>query len=762
MDGIDNNAGSSVESSRPYAVRLTRCVLQESVTLQSIVVHKADEIFILIIEPFKKSKIENDRGEVVEQKKEKKSSVGTCPYYKLKYANGQDPNINYDPNHTETLRSLQSFTLKSTVTKPDTSKPVRTRNAKKKAVEEMPADEEDPNTISLSQAVAYIGQPTPTVTYSNVGGGFIVIDEPPPELFPMAPSENLRMTGADKKQKISQYDLMKDSDNKNKQFCPVSSNFSFKPIAYRACDQQGKIIEEDPNLYIFTGKMANLGRVFMRLTDLQVRLGIGGALQYWKDWSNVNNAKTSGAFTPPFPIWDADGTYLKDFGALKWSYFILPQDLADPNTAGQQLIRYCELAQAACFIPAETGGMPWRYWNKAADTMPKTSTKQDIAPTAPIAVDPVTLYFECFEHLIFNGWKDRFDECVKTAIKKSRFNPGFQALESTDAFFDDKTLVKIGVHPLGLFETYVTRTDMTAMLAMNDKKPIQMDDVPFPLEPAVAKALKQPSKVTSTHAKIKKPEAAESIPQPDANAIEQEDEEEDPPGENDTVTEISTNKLAAARNRERKPGQDDVMGLSAFQVSENLWTKNEREAIGIEGGGDVEWLHRSAFSFGRLKHGQTGTPQTPRNLVWGTGQVNTAMIRAESFIKRVARRTNSTVTLTTSLTYTEAPVDTTWMRPYPWMAPVLTYKFSGKGEKLADPGANSKETAIFDFNNIVEFMPFERLMPNYLEYFLDTEVEKLIFPWEVTKEQAALEAFIESGVDDDDSKKAGEAGPGTA
>ncbi|KZS92228.1 hypothetical protein SISNIDRAFT_125486 [Sistotremastrum niveocremeum HHB9708] len=209
--------------------------------------------------------------------------------------------------------------------------------------------------------------------------------------------------------------------------------------------------------------------------------------------------------------------------------------------------------------------MPWRYWNKAADKTPNKNTDKNPVPTTAAPVAPVTLYFKCYDHLIFDGWEDLFLACVKTAATKSRFNPTVYAKESTDDFFDNNDLVKIGVHPLGLFETYVTSDDLQKMLEMNVDKPIEKDTVPYPTDPAVDEGLNVPSKVKITDDKINKPEDAESIPQPKpgANTIG----EENPPAKNDTVTDISTNKLAAARNRERKPGQDDAMGLSAFEVS---------------------------------------------------------------------------------------------------------------------------------------------------------------------------------------------------
>ncbi|KZS92232.1 hypothetical protein SISNIDRAFT_455991, partial [Sistotremastrum niveocremeum HHB9708] len=182
-------------------------------------------------------------------------------------------------------------------------------------------------------------------------------------------------------------------------------------------------------------------------------------------------------------------------------------------------------------------------------------------------------------------------------------------------------------------------------------------------------------------------------------------------------------------------------------VAETMLGEEVAEQEGIEGDGDVEWLHRSAFSFGRLKMGKTGTPQTVRNMVWGTAEVNTAMIRAESFVKRLARRTKNTVQVTTSIEYTD---DTDWIKPlkYTWLAPILCYRIVGTGRRWTQLGGGSKKTCRCDFNYKLRFWPFERLMPNLLEYHLDKLVEKLIYPWDVSQETDEQEEKRDAAADD--------------
>ncbi|KAI1171380.1 hypothetical protein F4777DRAFT_593821 [Nemania sp. FL0916] len=101
-----------------------------------------------------------------------------------------------------------------------------------------------------------------------------------------------------------------------------------------------------------------------------------------------------------------------------------------------------------------------------------------------------------------------------------------------------------------------------------------------------------------------------------------------------TVTNIKQSRIETAGNFPRCKTQAAVMGgVSATQVAERIWGKDVMARA-------AEWLHRSAYSYGGIGEGNTNadTSQVVENLVFGTYEANTKMIRYEEYLKRMAKR----------------------------------------------------------------------------------------------------------------------------
>ncbi|RPD59113.1 hypothetical protein L226DRAFT_510190 [Lentinus tigrinus ALCF2SS1-7] len=104
-----------------------------------------------------------------------------------------------------------------------------------------------------------------------------------------------------------------------------------------------------------------------------------------------------------------------------------------------------------------------------------------------------------------------------------------------------------------------------------------------------------------------------------------------------TSTLVTADKIDAANSMRRMAtSQKTVMGdVSATEVAAMLWPANTLDADRKPS--DAEWLHRSAFHFGGLgDKADYGTSQCRANLVFGTGECNTDMIRGENAVSTLA------------------------------------------------------------------------------------------------------------------------------
>ncbi|KAJ7364477.1 hypothetical protein DFH08DRAFT_930390 [Mycena albidolilacea] len=117
---------------------------------------------------------------------------------------------------------------------------------------------------------------------------------------------------------------------------------------------------------------------------------------------------------------------------------------------------------------------------------------------------------------------------------------------------------------------------------------------------------------------------------------------------------VTSRKMELARGK-RDGGTLQIMGLSATEVATALWGQSSR-STGM-GSWKAEWLHRSAYAYGGLEEPVSlSSSNDPGNLVFGSWECNTDMIRAENFVTQLTKRTTPTGvnfkgSLTTANTY---------------------------------------------------------------------------------------------------------------
>ncbi|PVF91964.1 hypothetical protein CPB86DRAFT_718414 [Serendipita vermifera] len=201
-------------------------------------------------------------------------------------------------------------------------------------------------------------------------------------------------------------------------------------------------------------------------------------------------------------------------------------------------------------------------------------------------------------------------------------------------------------------------------------------------------------------------------------------------GDADTTFDVEINyqKMAAVAGTKRDPDQKTVMGgVSATDIAKSLWNEDERK----HGVMPAEWLHRSAFRFGGLEDkGNPVSSQVWRNLIFGTSECNTHMIRAENAISMfLAMQTEGdgtrghTGTLKTTNVRegkvlhwkpdgkTEEKEIDGWVKDkkYMWLCMELKYEWTTKSDK------NNK----YELHGTQSYDPFSQYVPLLLEARFD-------------------------------------------
>ncbi|KAK2671308.1 hypothetical protein RAB80_013730 [Fusarium oxysporum f. sp. vasinfectum] len=217
----------------------------------------------------------------------------------------------------------------------------------------------------------------------------------------------------------------------------------------------------------------------------------------------------------------------------------------------------------------------------------------------------------------------------------------------------------------------------------------------------------------------------------------------------DTTTQVSPISLAAAKNGKRNPTQDKCVaqiGCSANVAMSVIYPGLYPNSAEAKKKRVAEWLHRSAFSYGGLTPGDLGSSQVANNLVLGSPETNTVMMRYEAFVKRLAIHSNQdggdTVIVFTRINYpTLVGWNQDWVQnaQYTWLAPELEYRY------------NNSNTSSPYVSDTRWFYPMQRQTAMLFEALLDKSMEFLCWKWPCWDvNNAVAEALVEStGVDGD-------------
>ncbi|PVF94618.1 hypothetical protein CPB86DRAFT_712792 [Serendipita vermifera] len=211
------------------------------------------------------------------------------------------------------------------------------------------------------------------------------------------------------------------------------------------------------------------------------------------------------------------------------------------------------------------------------------------------------------------------------------------------------------------------------------------------------------------------------------------DIKEPPRGPNDDPEDtfdvsIDYLKMVAVRGAKRNPDQQTVMAdVSATEIAKLLWNEDKRK----NGLMPAEWLHRSAFRFGGLEEkARPVSSQVRRNLIFGTSECNTHMIRAENAITMfLAMQTEGDGTRghkgtlkTTNVregkvlrwkmdgTTEEKEIDG-WVKDkkYMWLCMELKYQWTTKSDKKIK----------YELHGMQSYNPFSQYVPLLLEARFD-------------------------------------------
>ncbi|CUA73143.1 hypothetical protein RSOLAG22IIIB_10581 [Rhizoctonia solani] len=286
------------------------------------------------------------------------------------------------------------------------------------------------------------------------------------------------------------------------------------------------------------------------------------------------------------------------------------------------------------------------------------------------------------------------------------------AIEWTDRRgpFSSDYLEVLGYHPLGFFTLYTHKNDIHYLFKRD------YDSAVLGNRYMVINAM---DKVRPTPNQLKRrADRATGIIPPDQTQA----------SNWSTITIMTKDKLENIKGIPRGTSQKTVMyGHSASEVAKVFgWDREERPA-GMKH--RAEWLHRSAFSFGGLGVRKLMTrpdsSQQVKNLIFGSVEANTTMIRPENTMKRLAAKLGGLpwVKLNTELAQVATSVKPVAVNSLKrggncvWLAWELRYRMHLRTSLLS-----SKEG---DIENELPIDPFSRRIPLRAEVKLDEMVEEL-------------------------------------
>ncbi|SCV42161.1 uncharacterized protein FFB14_07650 [Fusarium fujikuroi] len=173
----------------------------------------------------------------------------------------------------------------------------------------------------------------------------------------------------------------------------------------------------------------------------------------------------------------------------------------------------------------------------------------------------------------------------------------------------------------------------------------------------------------------------------------------------------------------------------------------------------AEWLHRSAFSYGGFVDGKPNNSQTANNLVLGTPDTNTVMMRQaipRAFVKRLAiflKNGENAVVVETAIDYSALEQAGRWMgdddHQYTWLAANLKYcYYSIIYNDIDDTWTKGR------FEVTRNLFPLNRENCLLFQSILDKSLENLYWGWNCwDANRAVVDALLESTVIDGDKEE---------
>ncbi|KAI7764938.1 hypothetical protein LZL87_005651 [Fusarium oxysporum] len=210
-----------------------------------------------------------------------------------------------------------------------------------------------------------------------------------------------------------------------------------------------------------------------------------------------------------------------------------------------------------------------------------------------------------------------------------------------------------------------------------------------------------------------------------------------------TTTEVETHLVEGTKHRTRLPTQDKCVadrGYSANLALSDVYPEHYPNAADAKKRRVAEWLHRSAFSYGGLTKGYPNSSQVANNLVLGTPDTNTVMMRQAN------PEQGCTVFVETQINY-PALVGSgeEWIgddqHRYTWLSPELLYGYYNYAE-------NTPHVFV-----IRHLFPLNRESCMLFQALLDKSLENKCWEWDCWGNDAVVIALIESTRVDDDQEE---------
>ncbi|PWN86836.1 hypothetical protein FA10DRAFT_269934 [Acaromyces ingoldii] len=471
----------------------------------------------------------------------------------------------------------------------------------------------------------------------------------------------------------------------------------YRGIARSQAGQQPKALESE--LFVYTGNCQPviMSDKFMRFEDLRDRLSYQSAAnQYSADFDLVQNAQQNGKL--PFELWDPDGNPIT--GLKVYKHFFDQAKLCDQASKGfvsdinKQFLAYCSLAAAASRAPPKPFSVMARFWDL------NFRLEVGITLSENTAIAEVIGGGKGGGGAKKGGGKSSRKEFLTAraaqALKDLKVADPSQ-LEIVPRRENEHTEL-LGAHPSMFYQLYVSKAAFKELQREGLYKPERT------FKPNAVQVCKN-AQETLVQGKSKD-DMYPVVTFKEAEVVD---------------STITLSKLHSAKSGSRKTvdSQNAVMnGIGAPEIATLLWKEQDK---GQRSGKLIaEWLHRSAFSYGGLK-GTLASSQVQENLIFGSSETNTMMIRYEEWIKELVR-TGNNMRLTTTL------------RRFPkvdkkgksgWLCERMEYACTLRTTKAV---LRSGLTAAANPAVLQIFRPFGRCFPSRAEIKIDKYVNSLLLP----------------------------------